>query len=70
MKITERIYDAITGETSEIERDLSNEEIAELQKIESELAAKAEKAAEISQAKAALLLKLGITEDEAKLLLS
>ncbi len=65
-------HDVITGEVKEI--PLTNKEIQELQnqatifaaKIAEEEAQLATKAAE----KAALLAKLGITDDEAKLLLS
>jgi hypothetical protein len=70
MKIIERIYDATTGETTEVERTLSAKEKAEkeaaLAQIEADSNARAAKATE----KAALLAKLGITDDEAKLLLS
>ena len=66
MIITE--IDATTGET--INREATNQEIAELNylaELETERqVAQEEKAA----AKSALLDKLGITEDEAKLLLS
>jgi hypothetical protein len=65
---TIKIHNVETGEV--IERELNAEELAQLAvdqaKAEQELEAKAAKAAE----KAALLAKLGITEDEAKLLLS
>ena len=65
-KITE--YDGNTNET--IERDATDSEIAEIEKrnakFETLEIAKETKAA----AKAALLDRLGITEDEAKLLLS
>lgn len=61
-------FDAITGETKEIPPNA--EELIELEKaaakIEADKLAKEEKAT----AKAALLAKLGITADEAALLLS
>lgn len=70
MKIIERTYDASTGETTDVERELSAKEVKEkeaaLAEIEKNANDKALKAAE----KAALLSRLGITEDEAKLLLS
>jgi len=70
MKIIERIYDATTGETTDIERTLTAKEKADreaaIAQIEIDTNAKAAKAAE----KAALLAKLGITADEAALLLS
>jgi len=65
-------YSALTNESVVI--DLTDEEIEQFEKdaqdyIEAKAAAQVE--AEIkSQAKAALLHRLGITEDEAKLLLS
>jgi len=68
-KIT--ITDAATGET--IERPMSNEEQATrnafLAEVEAEAKAKAEAEAKAATDKAALLAKLGITADEAKLLL-
>lgn len=63
----EKIVDAITGEISW--RDYSLEEIAEIEKdLEQTAKEKAEQAAK-AQARQALLDRLGITEDEAKLLL-
>ena len=50
--------------------DLSAEEIAAYEKAQIEAAERAAKEAEAVAAKAALLAKLGITEEEAKLLLS
>jgi hypothetical protein len=71
MADTKIVVDCSTGEVSEIE--LTAEEVAQREadaqayadKLAAEEADKAAKAAE----KAALLEKLGITEDEAKLLL-
>jgi len=65
---TIKIHNCETGEV--IERELNEEELAQ-QKIdeENEKQNKKEFAAKI-KAKAALLEKLGITEEEAKLLLS
>ena len=68
----EKIVNGLTGE--ETHRDYTEAEIAQCKAneakakalLDSTLAAEATKAAE----KAALLAKLGITEDEAKLLLS
>ena len=61
-----------TGEVTE--RPLTAEEIAANETAAAEFAAKAHeaevKAAADAEAKAALLAKLGITEDEAKLLLA
>jgi len=57
-----------TGEI--IEREMNAEEMAEYENAQIEAEAIAAKQAEAKAAKAALLLKLGITADEAKLLLS
>ena len=70
MKIIERTFDAITGETTETERDetaaeKSQRETAEAN-VQAAILAETTKAAE----KAALLERLGITADEAALLLS
>lgn len=65
MKITET--DAITGET--IEREATAEEIAQLEEAQQDFAGIESIKAEKDIAKTALLEKLGITEDEAKLLL-
>jgi hypothetical protein len=68
MTYFERIVNVETGEVTE--RPYTAKEIKDLEakqvEIESMAKAEAQKAAE----KAALLAKLGITEDEAKLLLS
>jgi hypothetical protein len=70
MKIIERTFDSITGETTDFERDYTPEELAEFEKTQAEIAKRLAKQQEAAAAKAALLEKLGITEDEAKLLLS
>ena len=68
MTYTEKIIDVSTGE--ETLRPYSAKEIAEVEKGIALVEAKAE--AEMTKAaeKAALLARLGITDDEAKLLLS
>lgn len=69
MKIIEKIFDASTGEESIIEREETvkeKAERAELERAEAERKANAEAQA---NAKAALLERLGITEEQAKLLL-
>jgi len=65
---TIKIHNVETGEV--IEREMNAEELAqwELDKAQAEATAQAK--AEAAAAKAALLEKLGITEEEAKLLLS
>jgi hypothetical protein len=58
-------------ETNEIiDRDATDKEIAEFESIVEKEKARAQAAAQAAAAKAALLAKLGITQDEAKLLLS
>jgi hypothetical protein len=69
--LTKIVVDCETGVVAEI--PLTGEEIAQREADAQAAAAKAEedaKAAEAAEAKAALLTKLGITEDEAKLLLA
>jgi hypothetical protein len=66
MKFTET--DAITQVT--IERDATAEELQQMEIDAAEKAKNESEAALKAQAKAALLERLGITEDEAKLLLA
>lgn len=70
MKIIERTHDITTGETTDVERDLTAAEIAEIEAKNAKAQAKAEAEATKATEKAALLEKLGITADEAALLLS
>jgi hypothetical protein len=70
MKTTEKNYDAITGEETVIEREMSAKEIADYQNLLDFIANEKIKNDKIEADKAALLAKLGITADEAKLLLS
>jgi predicted Ser/Thr protein kinase len=69
MKIIEKDFNVITGEETITERNMTAEEFAQYetaQTLEAErIAAEAAKAAE----KAALLDRLGITQEEAQLLL-
>jgi len=62
------IYDCATGET--ITREMTDAELSNLQNIQSGVAIEKIEAETKAQAKADLLDRLGITEDEAKLLLS
>ena len=62
------IYDHNTGEQNV--REMNSEELAEAKRIEAEAEARLEAQAKAEADKAALLAKLGITADEAKLLLS
>jgi AmiR/NasT family two-component response regulator len=63
-----KIHNIETGEI--IEREMNTEELAQWEADNTDAKAKAEALKEIATAKAALLEKLGITEEEAKLLLS
>ena len=68
MTYKEKIINLETGE--ETWRDFTDEEIAELEKAQQERAKKQAEAEAKAAEKSALLVKLGITEEEAKLLLS
>lgn len=58
-------------ETNEIiEREMNAEELAQLERDKAKAEAQKQAKAEAAAGKAALLEKLGITEEEAKLLLS
>jgi hypothetical protein len=70
MKIIERIVDLETGETTDVERTLTKAEVDAIEAKKEEVAAKAQEATTKAAEKAALLAQLGITEDQAKLLLS
>jgi hypothetical protein len=70
MKLTEKLVDAITGEETIIERDETAQEMAEREAFEAKIAEAQAEAEERAIAKAALLAQLGITEEQAKLLLS
>lgn len=63
-----KIHNAETGEI--IEREMNAEELAQLGVDKAKAQAEAATKAEAEAARAALLAKLGITEEEAKLLLS
>ena len=71
MKITERIYDATSGKTTDVERELKPAEIAAYQAAEQEAAtrkAAAEQEAQIKATAEAKLAALGITVDDLKAL--
>lgn len=63
-----KIVNAETGE--EIEREMNAAELAQLEKDKAAVAAESAEAEANAAAKAALLDRLGITADEAKLLLA
>ena len=62
------IHNIETGER--IEREMNADELAQWEADKAKAEAQAQAKAEAAAAKAALLEKLGITEEEAKLLLS
>ena len=66
-KPTVRIYQ---GNGDFIDREMNDEELAQYKIDQAEYLARKAEATEKENAKAALLTKLGISEDEAKLLLS
>jgi len=70
MKITEAILDVRTGEQTITERDATPAEIKEIEKARAQAAAKEIEIVAQEAARQALLDKLGITAEEAKLLLS
>jgi hypothetical protein len=69
MKITEKHFDIITGEETVIEREMTKDELAD-RKLWADLIAtqQAEATAKAAQ-RQALLTRLGITEEEARILL-
>jgi hypothetical protein len=69
MKIIERTHDIKTGETTDIERDETAAETKARLDREAEIAQRQAEAEDKATAKAALLTKLGITAEEAQLLL-
>jgi hypothetical protein len=62
-----RIFDAETGET--IDREMNNAELAQWQADQAAQALAAEAKAKAEADKAALLVRLGLTEDELKTIL-
>ena len=70
MKIIEKEFNALTGEETITERELTISEIKERKELLAEIAIKIEEAEAKAAAKSALLDKLGITAEEAALLLS
>lgn len=70
MKTIERTHDITTGRITDIERELTAAEIAEIQANNAKAQAKAETEATKAAEKAAVLQKLGLTADEVAALLS
>ena len=69
MKIKEIIFDVETEKTIEIERDLDAAEIAVIEENKKRVQLKNEELLEKEAHRKTLLEKLGITEEEARLLL-
>lgn len=69
MKIIEKEFNAITGETTITERDETAQEKAQRESFEAKVAAAQAEAATKAAQRQALLSRLGITEEEAKILL-
>jgi len=63
-----KIHNVETGE--EIEREMNAEELAQWKAFQNEVNLEAQAKAEAAEAKATIFNRLGITEAEAKLLLS
>ena len=70
MKITIKEVNVQTGEETITERELTAYELELREKAEAEVAKMQSEIASNATAKAALLTQLGITEEQAKLLLS
>lgn len=70
MKKIEVIIDVITGEETSIERDETPQEKSEREALEKEIAQRKIEEENKAIARQALLVQLGITEEQAKLLLS
>lgn len=69
MKIIERIFDANTGQTTDIEREMTQQEIAEHEAAIAKAAAKAQAEAEAAAKKAAAEAKfaaLGLNSEDLK----
>ena len=70
MKRIEKEFNAITGQETITERDETAQEITEREAFQTEIAIKEAEAEAKATAKAALLAQLGITEEQARLLLN
>jgi hypothetical protein len=69
MKITEKDFNAITGETTFTERDETAQEQAEREAFEAEIAQRQAEATTKAAQRRAILEHLKITEEEARILL-
>jgi hypothetical protein len=69
MKITEKEFNVITGEETITERDATPKEIAEAQRLQAEAAAAKVEAEAKAATRQVILDRLGLTEEEARILL-
>jgi hypothetical protein len=69
MKITEKEFNALTGEETITEREETAAEIKAREKLEADYALRQAEAESKEAARQAVLDRLGLTADEAKLLL-
>jgi hypothetical protein len=69
MKITEKIYDITTGEETIVEREATPQEVQERANATAKIEAEQAQAEASATARAAILDRLGITQEEAQLLL-
>ena len=70
MKIIEKIINVTTNVIEEVERDMTSEELNQWQIDKAKAEEETVKAAEAAAQKSLLLARLGLTEEEAELLLS
>ena len=69
MKHIEKIFNAETGEETIVEREYTSEELAAMKKAQEEFDAELAEINAKKAARLAILDKLGLTEEEAKVLL-
>jgi hypothetical protein len=69
MKITEKEFNIATGEETITERDATPKEIAEAQRLQTEAAERQAEAEAKAATRQVILDRLGLTEEEARILL-
>ena len=69
MKITEKEFNIATGEETITERDATPKEIAEAQRLQTEAAERQAEAEAKAATRQVILNRLGLTEEEARILL-
>ena len=69
MKIIEKEFNVITGEETITERDATPKEIAEAQRLQTEAAERQAEAEAKAATRQVILDRLGLTEEEARILL-